>query len=151
MEKSLPGQVLLLASTALGILIILSANMIMPLPVTDEPGMTADVLILLALVLMVWSVLTLGRAMFAATPETHLITHGLYRYSRHPFYLALILGFLGLALMANNWLALAAALLIVLPVQILRAKREEKELEARFGEEWTFYKSRTAFMLPGLW
>jgi protein-S-isoprenylcysteine O-methyltransferase Ste14 len=147
----LPDRRLLAASSALGILIILGANWMMPLPIVTEPGVWTNFLILLAAVLMVWSLLTLGSMAFGGTRPAHLVDKGLYRYSRHPFYLGLSLGFLGLALAFNNWIGLGAAILIVLPVQVLRAMHEERDLRAHFGEEWDRYVSRTAFMIPGLW
>lgn len=148
---SLPGSGMLTASSAVGILLIFFANTLIPLPIVTQMGRWSEFLVVLAVVLMIWSILTLGRMMFTAGPPAHLVTHGLYRYSRHPFYLSLILGFTGLALASNNWIALGAALMIIMPVQILRALREERQMAAHFGEEWDFYKARTAFMIPGLW
>lgn len=151
MDARLPDRRLLTASSALGIILILGANWIMPLPIVQEMGVWTNFIILLAAVLMVWSLLSLGSMAFGGDRPAHLVDKGLYRYSRHPFFLGLILGFLGLALAFNNWIALGSALLIVLPVQVLRARHEERDLRARFGEEWDLYVSRTAFMIPGLW
>jgi protein-S-isoprenylcysteine O-methyltransferase Ste14 len=149
--KTLPDRRLLSASSALGILLILGANWIMPLPMVTEVGSWTNFLILLAAVLMVWSLITLGGMAFGGDRPAHLVSHGLYRYSRHPFYLGLILGFLGLSLAFNNWIALGSALFIVVPVQVLRAMHEEQSMRKHFGEEWDYYVSRTAFMIPGLW
>lgn len=150
-DARLPDRRLLTASSALGIILILGANWIMPLPIVTEMGVWTNFLILLAAVLMVWSLLSLGSMAFGGDRPAHLVDKGLYRYSRHPFFLGLILGFLGLALAFNNWIALGAALFIVLPVQLLRARHEERDLQRHFGEEWDLYASRTAFMIPGLW
>jgi protein-S-isoprenylcysteine O-methyltransferase Ste14 len=37
------------------------------------------------------------------------------------------------------------ALLVIIPVQILRARRESRVLEEKFGEEYREYRRRTWF------
>jgi len=78
------------------------------------------------------------------TPErsSALVTTGIYRYTRNPMYLGLLLVLIGWAV----WLANAASLPL-LPVFILYLNRyqiepEERVLGARFGQAFTDYRGR---------
>jgi protein-S-isoprenylcysteine O-methyltransferase Ste14 len=50
----------------------------------------------------------------------------------------------GLSLFLSVWGPLAVALVIV-PLQVVRARREERVLAEAFGEEYERYKSKTWF------
>ena len=89
--------------------------------------------------------------MFRLDPGDKLVNRGPYRYVRHPFFLGMMVAFAGLALALNNWLAVAATLLILWPVLTLRAMREERELAHRFGQEWQIYRQTTYFLVPYVW
>ncbi len=70
-----------------------------------------------------------------------LITDGPYRFSRNPSYVSLTLLYVGLGVVLNTvWV-----LLLVIPVLLIMhfgvVLREERHLEARFGEEYVRYKS----------
>src|SRR5262249_43061703 len=71
-----------------------------------------------------------------------LVTSGPYRYSRHPLYLGgNIFIFYGFALFLGS---ISALILITLHLPIIEwmARREERQLEARFGDEYREYKKR---------
>lgn len=74
---------------------------------------------------------------------TVLVTTGPYRLSRNPGYLALALVYAGITLLAGAlW-----PLLILMPTVIVIDRgviaREERYLEAKFGEEYIELKGRT--------
>lgn len=74
--------------------------------------------------------------------STALSTDGVYGYTRNPLYLGLTLVYLGIAVATNGlWL-----LLLVLPLLVLMSfgviAREERYLEAKFGEPYRQYKTR---------
>ena len=74
-------------------------------------------------------------------PATALVTDGLYRFSRNPIYLGLTLVYLGLAL---GLASLASAVLlpaVLFAMQYGVIHREERYLEAKFGEAYRRYKS----------
>lgn len=75
-------------------------------------------------------------------PTTALVVTGPFRFSRNPLYLALTLAYAALALLANAlWvLALLVPVLLVLHYGVVR--REERYLEAKFGEAYRQYRSR---------
>jgi protein-S-isoprenylcysteine O-methyltransferase Ste14 len=76
-----------------------------------------------------------------------LVTSGPYRWVRHPFYDAIALLILAMALIAANWFVLAtgAAVFILLA---LRSRTEEAKLLARFGEPYAVYQQRTGRFVP---
>ncbi len=83
--------------------------------------------------------------------EHQLIESGPYRLIRHPSYTALLAVSLGTALALMSPGALAAALLVWLPIVCLRIHREEKLLLSRFGASYREYCSRTWRLIPGLY
>jgi protein-S-isoprenylcysteine O-methyltransferase Ste14 len=101
---------------------------------------------LAGLALAIWAVMTLRRHDTTVMPHGRsdaLVTSGPYARFRNPIYLGEALMFLGLAELSKNiWFALAAALFAVL-VTALQIVPEERHLEARFGETYRDYKSRT--------
>jgi protein-S-isoprenylcysteine O-methyltransferase Ste14 len=81
-------------------------------------------------------------------PGARLVTRGVYRYVRHPIYLAVLLVMAaGLAADPRAWrIALWFALLAVLLVKLAR---EERYLRAAFAE-YTDYAARTRRLIPWL-
>jgi protein-S-isoprenylcysteine O-methyltransferase Ste14 len=75
-------------------------------------------------------------------PQSDLITDGPFRFSRNPLYLGgNLFMFLGaaLALGSTGGVAITAIGLIATDRMI---RREERQLEARFGDAWRDYASR---------
>jgi protein-S-isoprenylcysteine O-methyltransferase Ste14 len=75
-------------------------------------------------------------------PQSTLITSGPYRFSRNPLYLGgNVCIFFGAALLLGS----PAALVITplhLPLVDRFIRREERQLEETFGDEWRSYKRR---------
>jgi protein-S-isoprenylcysteine O-methyltransferase Ste14 len=78
-----------------------------------------------------------------AQPKT-LVTTGLYSKFRHPIYLFGGIAYLGLFISWGKLIPLLCFLSIY-PVEILRARKEEKVLERAFGGEYRRYKASTWF------
>lgn len=76
-----------------------------------------------------------------------LVQKGIYKYIRHPHYLAQIIIDLSAAAVVLSYLVLPLAI-IQIPVLILRGSAEEKLLQKHFGDAFTEYKKKTAFMIP---
>ena len=74
-------------------------------------------------------------------PTMVLITDGPYKYSRNPSYISLTLLYLGLGFAFNNGWVLGLSLPVLLIMDLLVVRREERHLEAKFGEEYLQYKS----------
>jgi len=86
----------------------------------------------------------LGRS-FSVTPQARqLVTHGLYSKIRNPIYVFSGLMLAGIVIALERPYALLF-LLVLIPVQVLRANKEAKVLEAKFGETYREYKAKTWF------
>ena len=82
---------------------------------------------------------------FSIRPQARkLVTTGLYSKFRHPIYLFRGIAFLGLFIAWGKLVPLVC-LLLIYPLQILRARKEGKVLEQAFGEEYRRYKAGTWF------
>ena len=86
----------------------------------------------------------LGSSFSIKAKAGRLVTTGLYSRIRNPIYLFGGLFIVGLSLFLSPWGALAVALVIV-PLRVVRARREERVLAEAFGEEYERYTSRTWF------
>lgn len=75
------------------------------------------------------------------TPN-HLVTDGVFAYSRNPIYVAFFMPLASLAVL-SPWAALAAIGLYIFGMNQLVIKREERVLEDGFGEQYRAYKTRT--------
>ncbi len=86
----------------------------------------------------------LGRS-FSVTPKARrLVTNGLYARFRNPIYLASPILLVGLSLVLGQWWPMLL-LIVVVPLQIVRARREASVLRAAFGAEYDRYRARTWF------
>ena len=81
-------------------------------------------------------------------PHHQLITHGIYRYIRHPMYTAVILLCLALMLSNNTWLTQLVMLILVVDLWF-KSRREEVLLSERFPH-YQQYRARTGRFLPFL-
>ncbi len=86
----------------------------------------------------------LGRAFSVRAKATRLVTNGLYARIRNPIYIFGCFFFLGLAMFIPVWWLLLP-LVIVIPMQIVRARREAAILEATFGDDYRRYRQQTWF------
>lgn len=106
--------------------------------------------IALGAVLLVWTFHTLGKNLTdtVVTRKEHtLVTHGPYRYVRHPFYVSLALAVLANSLATANWFLflIGSATFVML---VLRTSREEACLLERYGVEYQTYMNQTGRFLP---
>ena len=82
---------------------------------------------------------------FSVTPQArHLVTTGLYSKIRNPIYFFACFAVVGLAL-AIHQARFLLIFLIMIPMQVLRARAEAKVLEEKFGDEYRNYRRQTWF------
>ena len=97
-----------------------------------------------ALLLLVIARLQLGGAFSVRPKATTLVTTGLYSRIRNPIYLFGSLFIVGIAILIGfPWLLLI--LVVIIPMQIFRSRKEAEVLETKFGDEYRAYKQRTWF------
>ena len=103
-------------------------------------------LALMAVAFVCWSVarLQLGKSFSVRAKATELVTHGIYSKIRNPIYVFGTLFIAGLILSTGHsvWLLV---LLLVIPMQVIRARTEAKVLEAKFGDAYRAYRAKTWF------
>ncbi len=73
-------------------------------------------------------------------PASSLQTTGIYSISRNPMYVGLFAVYLGLTCLIGNWWNIILLPLLFLIVQEYIIRREEKYLEAEFGQQYEEYK-----------
>jgi protein-S-isoprenylcysteine O-methyltransferase Ste14 len=78
-----------------------------------------------------------------------LLVDGVYLHSRNPMVFGTLLAYLGIAIVVGSVSSILAVLLFGGLLLTYVKKVEERELEARFGQEYVDYKSRTPFLIPG--
>ncbi|MFY9673320.1 MAG: isoprenylcysteine carboxylmethyltransferase family protein [Terriglobales bacterium] len=87
---------------------------------------------------------TLGKSFSVAAKARELVTRGIYSRIRNPIYIFGGIFLTGVALIL--WHPFLIVLLaIMIPVQIMRARKEARVLEEKFGDEYREYRSRTWF------
>jgi protein-S-isoprenylcysteine O-methyltransferase Ste14 len=86
---------------------------------------------------------TLGRSFSIAPKATALVTNGIYSRIRNPIYVSSVTFILGLVVMMRRALWLALLLIIIIPMQIIRARQEARVLEEKFGDAYREYRKRT--------
>src|SRR5580658_6865929 len=86
----------------------------------------------------------LGRSFSLTAQARHLVTNGFYAKIRNPIYVFGSCVFVGVILVIGRpvWLLVFA---VIIPLQIVRAKKEATVLEAAFGEEYRKYRAGTWF------
>jgi protein-S-isoprenylcysteine O-methyltransferase Ste14 len=86
----------------------------------------------------------LGKSFSVKPKAVALVSHGIYSKIRNPIYVFSALWIAGviLALGKPAWLLI---LVVLLPMQVVRAKREARVLEEKFGDNYREYRKKTWF------
>jgi protein-S-isoprenylcysteine O-methyltransferase Ste14 len=145
--NSLPWPpIIYLAAIAVSVLL----NVFYPLPWFGQP--LSGVLFVLGwlmiaafVALNISAIRTMRRAGTTVRPDRgtdHLVTDGPFSFTRNPLYLAGTMLVLGIGLIAGIVWFLLLAILAAFAVQKLAIEREERHLQARFGETYLEYAAR---------
>jgi protein-S-isoprenylcysteine O-methyltransferase Ste14 len=113
-----------------------------PLPGRE---LLAAVLVVIALTIGVSAIVSFGRARTTLNPlqpdaASALVVRGIYRWTRNPMYLAMLLVLVAWACIVANGAALAILPLFVAYLNRFQIAPEERALQARFGDEFQQYK-----------
>jgi protein-S-isoprenylcysteine O-methyltransferase Ste14 len=103
---------------------------------------------------VLWARRTLGKMWGLSTSQQvkllddhQLIQSGPFAFIRHPMYFGWWVAMAGLTLLYPVWMIFLLFVFSVISF-IGRARREEKALADRFGEQWIAYKKHTKFLIP---
>jgi len=97
-----------------------------------------------AFLLFVAARIELGRAFSVRAKATMLVTTGVYSRIRNPIYVFGAIFILGIIIWTGRpWLLVIFAVLI--PLQVVRSRKEEQVLTEKFGAEYLDYKQKTWF------
>ena len=77
-----------------------------------------------------------------------LIKIGPYKYVRHPIYSSVFIEVISFSFIANSFFGFFCAIFINIPLQILRAYKEEQTSIRRFGNEYIKYKKQIPAFIP---
>jgi len=88
-----------------------------------------------------------GKAEINFENTTVLVKSGIYKYIRHPLYLSIFFLGTGVMLKDPGLLQIDLALINLIAVWIT-ARIEEKEMIARFGDEYKMYMCETKMFIP---
>ena len=102
-------------------------------------------LLLLGFLMNIWASEYFKKVQTTIKPfqeSSHLVTDGLFKYSRHPMYLGMVIALLGLFFLLGSMTPF-----IIIPVFVYLIKKkfiqvEEKALEEKFGKQYLAYKKK---------
>jgi len=121
-------------------------------PLSDVLRATGAVLFFGGLVLLVTAQLDLGASWRIGIDEAAkpgLVTEGLYRFSRNPIYLALLIVLTGYTLLIPTLLSLVLLLATYIGVR-RQASAEEEYLARTYGDAYRDYARRVGRLVPGI-
>ena len=79
---------------------------------------------------------------FTPSETTALVTAGMYRYSRNPMYLGLVLLNIAATIFFGTWFGIIIAATFIFLLNLLQIIPEEEALQDIFGEEYIEYKKK---------
>jgi protein-S-isoprenylcysteine O-methyltransferase Ste14 len=90
-----------------------------------------------------------GRGTLAPwAPPSKLVIVGLYRYTRNPMYIGVVLFVMGTALLFTSALVAAYGVILAVVFHLRVIWSEEPWLAQQFGAEWTSYLESVSRWLP---
>jgi protein-S-isoprenylcysteine O-methyltransferase Ste14 len=98
----------------------------------------------IGLVMLVTARIQLGRSFSVSAQAKKLVTTGVYSKIRNPIYVFSAMFLVGIVVVTERW-PLLPIVAVLVPMQIIRSRKESQVLEAAFGEEYERYKARTWF------
>ncbi len=108
------------------------------------------VLFVVGLTVMLIAVGTLKRFYFSTLvirQDHQLITHGVYRFTRHPIYFGVMIAIFGAPVYASSLYGLLT-LSVLIPIFNNRIRIEERMLTEEFGDAYRTYQETTSKLIP---
>lgn len=138
------------AGVILALLDILDTFTILDRPLLGVPGI-AVAIAAIGLVLLAQSHMGASwRIGVDQTERTELVTGGLFRWTRNPIFLGMLLFWTGIGLIVPNLVTFAAVVVGAVAIEIQVRAVEEPYLLRVHGDVYRRYASQTGRLLPGL-
>ena len=143
MKTKIPPPILALLMIGL---IYLSSLIVVPITFTYQ-GTFSILGIIIGLACAIPSFRLFARYKTTISPltpseTTTLVTEGMYRYSRNPMYLGLLLLTFSSTIWFGTWLGLILNIMFIFLINFLQIIPEEEALQEIFGEEYADYKKK---------
>jgi protein-S-isoprenylcysteine O-methyltransferase Ste14 len=145
LELKIPPPVVALA---FGVFMWVASSLAAPVAVPfDYRAGAAAVLASLGVLIDFVAIITFWRARTTVNPmkpgaTSALVTAGVYRFSRNPMYVGLVLFLLAWAVYLSSWLALLFVPVFVIYINRFQIQPEERVMLSRLGPEYTSYQAR---------
>ena len=113
-------------------------------------GIIGGALFFIGLIIMIVSQATLWRnysSTLVIREDHQLITHGIYRFTRNPIYLGVIIVAAGIPVFAASLYGFLSMLFLI-PVFLIRIRLEERLLTEEFEDTYRTYKKNTRKLIP---
>ena len=107
-------------------------------------------LVVVGLTIALVAVFTLRRfylSTLVIIEDHQLITHGIYRFARHPIYFGVLIAIMGVPVYAPSLYGFLVLLLLI-PIFLNRIRMEEKMLTEEFGNAYQTYRKNTRKLIP---
>lgn len=101
-----------------------------------------------------WAMRTLGRYFtftVQSSADQTVISHGPYRFVRHPGYTGVLMAMVGMGLLLANWVAPLVLLVVVTAGMTYRIAVEERTLLATLGRPYADYCATRKRLIPFVW
>jgi protein-S-isoprenylcysteine O-methyltransferase Ste14 len=125
-----------------------------PMPSFFDKNLVTNWYVIMGQILIVGGVLLLicvvrKRKVFGGQDTGgRLFTKGIYRFSRHPIYVGIVLISLGIAIARTNFDGMAVFPLVFLANYVQATLEEKYDVGVRFKEEYQQYRKQTAMFGP---
>lgn len=93
------------------------------------------------------------KEVYRARQENELVTTGLYRFARHPQYTGLFIALFGEGIIHWPTIFSISLLPLIVVVYYFLARKEEREMLRKFGDDYRAYQSQVPMFIPqwGRW
>jgi len=115
----------------------------LPVRIHEKTGLFLFISGLIVMLICIFNFAVKGRGTLSpADPTKKLVSEGLYRYSRNPMYVGVMMILIGESVYTGSFSLLVYSLVILTAFHLFIVFREEPRLQRDFGEEYTEYSQK---------
>ncbi len=120
------------------------------LPMLSVQTIVGLALVVIGLIIAIVAAVTLRRfysSTLVIRKDHQLITRGVYRFTRHPIYLGVLMVSMGMPVYVSSLYGLLIMLALI-PLVLNRIRMEERMLSDEFGDAYRAYQGATRKLIP---